>query len=83
VIAKQDFYQNHRYTMAATDMSAQDPHIPQPHVDDGKLAEQITRELTLDKDPEHPTAPDQFDERYCTTKWEIWAYYACVDCKFV
>ncbi|KAB8069011.1 putative autophagy protein [Aspergillus leporis] len=62
--------------MAATDMSAQDPHIPQPHVDDGKLAEQITRELTLDKDPEHPTAPDQFDERYCTTKWEIWAYYA-------
>lgn len=22
--------------------------------------------------------PDQFDERYRTTKWEIWAYYACV-----
>ena len=22
--------------------------------------------------------PDQFDERYRTTKWETWAYYACV-----
>lgn len=23
-------------------------------------------------------APDQFDERYRTTRKEIWAYYACV-----
>jgi hypothetical protein len=28
---------------------------------------------------DHPTAPDQFDERYRTTRLEIWAYYACVD----
>lgn len=25
-----------------------------------------------------PTAPDQFDESYRTTRLEIWAYYACV-----
>ena len=24
----------------------------------------------------HPIAPDQFDPRYETTRWEIWAYYA-------
>lgn len=24
------------------------------------------------------TAPDHFDEKYRTTKYEIWAYYACV-----
>jgi hypothetical protein len=27
-------------------------------------------------DDVHPIAPDQFDPRYETTKWEIWAYYA-------
>lgn len=31
----------------------------------------------LDKS-EQPIAPDQFDERYRTTRMEIWAYYACV-----
>lgn len=25
---------------------------------------------------DHPIAPDQFDERYQTTKYEIWAYYS-------
>ena len=25
---------------------------------------------------ERPVAPDQFDIRYETTRWEIWAYYA-------
>jgi MFS-type transporter involved in bile tolerance (Atg22 family) len=25
---------------------------------------------------ERPVAPDQFDPRYETTRWEIWAYYA-------
>lgn len=29
---------------------------------------------------DQPIAPDQFDERYRTTRVEIWAYYACVDC---
>lgn len=27
---------------------------------------------------EHPIAPDQFDEKYRTSRMEIWAYYACV-----
>ena len=26
-------------------------------------------------DDERPVAPDQFDEKYETGKWEIWAYY--------
>ncbi|KAF2419907.1 UMF1 family MFS transporter [Tothia fuscella] len=26
-------------------------------------------------DEDHPIAPDQFDPRYETTKWEIWSYY--------
>lgn len=25
-------------------------------------------------------APDQFDEKYRTTRMEIWAYYSCVNC---
>lgn len=25
---------------------------------------------------EHPVAPDQFNPKYETSKWEIWAYYA-------
>lgn len=32
----------------------------------------------LDKIVEQPVAPDQFDDQYRTTKWEIWAYYAWV-----
>lgn len=28
---------------------------------------------------DQPIAPDQFDERYRTTRMEIWAYYSCVD----
>lgn len=30
----------------------------------------------LEKDVDQPIAPDQFDEKYRTTKLEIWAYYA-------
>ena len=26
-------------------------------------------------DSDTPVAPDQFDERYETSKWELWAYY--------
>lgn len=25
---------------------------------------------------DRPVAPDQFDEKFEATKWEIWAYYA-------
>lgn len=28
------------------------------------------------EEEERPVAPDQFDERYETNKWEIWSYYA-------
>jgi hypothetical protein len=36
--------------------------------------------VQLEDDPaaleeEHPIAPDQFDPRYESSKWEIWAYY--------
>lgn len=36
---------------------------------------------TTSKDPEailsdHPIAPDQFDPKWETDKWEIWSYYA-------
>lgn len=29
-----------------------------------------------DSDEDRPIAPDQFDPKYETTKWEIWAYYS-------
>ena len=29
-----------------------------------------------DTSDEQPVAPDQFDPRYETSRWEIWAYYA-------
>ncbi|KAE8336949.1 vacuole effluxer Atg22 like-domain-containing protein [Aspergillus arachidicola] len=54
----------------------QESHTQQSRVDDGKSSEQVFQESTPDKDLEQPIAPDQFDVRYCTTKWEIWAYYA-------
>ncbi|KAE8387570.1 putative autophagy protein [Aspergillus alliaceus] len=52
------------------------PQDSNTNADDGKPVEQIAQESDPDKDLEQPTAPDQFDERYCTTKWETWAYYA-------
>lgn len=33
---------------------------------------------SLDK-TERPVAPDQFEEKYRTTRQEIWAYYSCVN----
>ncbi|KAI1608700.1 UMF1 family MFS transporter [Exophiala viscosa] len=39
-------------------------------------AEDATRAPELDDlEEEHPIAPDQFDPRYETTRWERWAYY--------
>lgn len=39
-------------------------------------AEDATRDPDLDDfGEEHPVAPDQFDPKYETTKWERWAYY--------
>lgn len=53
---------NSKETIAAT-----------PEMRDSRAPEDV-----LDKPEHHPIAPDQFDERYRTTKMEIWAYYACV-----
>mgnify|MGYP006902567207 FL=1 len=39
-----------------------------------------TMEVDGPSNKNKPTAPDEFDERYRTTRMEIWAYYACVDC---
>lgn len=33
---------------------------------------------SLDK-TDRPVAPDQFEEKYRTTRQEVWAYYSCVD----
>lgn len=35
-----------------------------------------TSEDAVEEGEERPVAPDQFDPRYETGKWEIWAYYA-------
>jgi len=51
-------------------------------LDDGKPQDPVVQDVIAadDLEPglEQPTAPDQFDENYRTTKYEIWAYYACV-----
>ncbi|PWY73584.1 MFS general substrate transporter [Aspergillus heteromorphus CBS 117.55] len=36
----------------------------------------IAREIDKDQEDVERLAPDQIDDRYRTTKWEIWAYYA-------
>ncbi|GIJ88787.1 hypothetical protein Asppvi_007714 [Aspergillus pseudoviridinutans] len=43
---------------------------------DAKLKQQVASHTVDDKESEELVAPDVFDERYRTTKWEIWAYYA-------
>ncbi|KAF7163150.1 hypothetical protein CNMCM5623_008220 [Aspergillus felis] len=43
---------------------------------DAKLKQQVASHAVDDKRSEELVAPDVFDERYRTTKWEIWAYYA-------
>lgn len=45
---------------------------------DKKGDESVTQNAVFDNDPEQPVAPDQFDDNYRTSKWEIWAYYTCV-----
>ncbi|KAE8147445.1 autophagy-related protein 22-like protein [Aspergillus avenaceus] len=50
-----------------------DPHIPELQ---GKSPEPLAEEENSGKDLEQVVVPDQFDEKYQTTKWEIWAYYA-------
>jgi hypothetical protein len=45
---------------------------------DAKLKQQVTSQAVANEGSEELVAPDVFDEKYRTTKWEIWAYYACV-----
>ncbi|RHZ64032.1 hypothetical protein CDV55_102880 [Aspergillus turcosus] len=43
---------------------------------DAKVKQQVTSHAIDNGGSEQLAAPDLFDERYRTTKWEIWAYYA-------
>ena len=55
-------------------MAANDPGFaPMPMAEDP-----LKGGIEIDGVPEeeHPVAPDQFDPKYETSKWEIWAYYA-------
>jgi hypothetical protein len=52
--------------------------VEAPVTCDAKLKQQVTAHAIDNKGSEQLAAPDLFDERYRTTKWEIWAYYACV-----
>lgn len=67
-----------------TKMSTQGPDLgnisaAQPiGLDKKKGDETVTQDAVLDPDLEQPVAPDQFDNKYQTSKWEIWAYYTCV-----
>ncbi|PYI08205.1 autophagy protein [Aspergillus sclerotiicarbonarius CBS 121057] len=36
----------------------------------------VVREVDQERDVEQRVAPDQIDDKYRTTRWEIWAYYA-------
>ncbi|KAJ9270143.1 hypothetical protein DTO212C5_3882 [Paecilomyces variotii] len=44
-------------------------------LDKDKGEESVTQNAVFDNDLEQPVAPDQFDNSYRTSKWEIWAYY--------
>ncbi|KAH1641209.1 hypothetical protein KXX16_003596 [Aspergillus fumigatus] len=43
---------------------------------DAKLTQQVTSHAVDTGGSQELVAPDVFDEKYGTTKWEIWAYYA-------
>jgi hypothetical protein len=45
---------------------------------DAKLTQQVTSHAVDTGGSQELVAPDVFDEKYRTTKWEIWAYYAWV-----
>jgi hypothetical protein len=50
--------------------------------DDFKAKPLAIDQLTLDADA-NDAALGQLDDRFLATKWEIWAYYACVVYKHV
>jgi len=59
-------------------MASNDPGLAQvaaPAEDPTKGDVEVSKDGSLVEE-ERPVAPDQFDERYQTGKYEIWAYYA-------
>ncbi|KAL2872322.1 MFS transporter [Aspergillus lucknowensis] len=52
--------------------------LPASLRDEGKLQDPVVQDDVpeIETDLEQPRAPDQFDENYHTTRYEIWAYYA-------
>jgi len=58
-------------------MAANDPGLAQvavPAVDPAKGMVEDSKDGTAEED--HPVAPDQFDEKYETSKWEVWSWYS-------
>ena len=55
-------------------MASNDPGFLAPTVTNDAIKEDSDVEGSLGED--RPVAPDQFDPRYETSKWEIWAYYS-------
>lgn len=63
-------------------MAANDPGLVQAGnqaEDPTKGAVEVGKDGQLSED-ERPVAPDQFDEKFQTGKWEIWAYCRCALC---
>lgn len=59
-------------------MAANDPGLVQVGanaLDPTRGMVEETKDGVIEEE-ERPLAPDQFDERYETSKWEIWAYYS-------
>lgn len=54
-------------TPVALGVETADPRKSIPDINDSR---------TQNSDEDRPVAPDQFDPKYETTKWEIWAYYS-------
>ncbi|PKX98941.1 MFS transporter [Aspergillus novofumigatus IBT 16806] len=50
--------------------------VEAPATCDAKPKQQVTSHAVDNEASGELVAPDVFDERYRTTKWEIWAYYA-------
>lgn len=56
-------------------------HVIEKYPSDGSssdLPEHDAEKGAITEVEESPIAPDQFDERFETSRNEIWAYYACV-----
>ncbi|OJZ91788.1 hypothetical protein ASPFODRAFT_201643 [Aspergillus luchuensis CBS 106.47] len=59
-------------------MSSLNPSSNHPPLQDEHNPKElnVVHELHQDKDVEQRVAPDQVEDKYRTTRWEIWAYYA-------